>query len=175
MADHYVDIVNERDEVMGKELKSKKTKMGFISRVVGVMIQDSEGKFIICKRGAHKKLEAEKYDLAAFGNVKSGEDYRTAAARDLWEELNIRCPLYLLDKFYQEVDDSKYGKIRFFCGVFLGYSDEKTKLNHEVSSFKKMSFEELEADIKKNPGKFCQGFINDFNQIKEKLRFKVRL
>jgi hypothetical protein len=39
MADHYVDIVNESDEVMGKGLKSRKPELGFISRVAMDSIQ----------------------------------------------------------------------------------------------------------------------------------------
>ena len=89
MADHYVDIVDKKDNVIGKELKSKKKDLGFISRVVAIMIRDSNGKFLVCKRGSHKKIDAEKYDLAAFGNVISGEDYQSAAERELKEELNI--------------------------------------------------------------------------------------
>jgi hypothetical protein len=41
MADHYVDIVNENDEVIGKELKSRKPELNFISRVVAVLVKDS--------------------------------------------------------------------------------------------------------------------------------------
>ena len=40
MADHYVDIVNENDEVIGKELKSKKPELNFVSRVVAIMVKD---------------------------------------------------------------------------------------------------------------------------------------
>ena len=64
MSDHYIDIVNENDEVIGKELKSKKPDLNFISRVVAIMVRDSEKKFIVCKRGFYKKVDADKYDLA---------------------------------------------------------------------------------------------------------------
>jgi len=169
MADHYVDVVNEKDEVIGKELKNKKPELGFISRVVAILIRDNEGKFIVCKREGHKKVDAEKYDLSAFGNVKVGEDYQQAAIRELQEELNIQCPLNMLDKFYQEID-YKDCKAKIFCGVFVGHTNDTPKLNHEVSSFRKMSLEEIEKEMERNPNKFCQGFINDFSQVKNKLK-----
>jgi len=54
MADYYIDVVNKKDEVIGKELKSEKLLKGFISRVVAVYLRDSEGKFLMCKRADHK-------------------------------------------------------------------------------------------------------------------------
>ncbi|MBW2971429.1 NUDIX domain-containing protein [Candidatus Woesearchaeota archaeon] len=168
MADHYVDIVDENDEVIGRELKSKKPEMGFISRVVAVMLRDSDGKFIVTKRGSHKKLAADKLDLAAFGNVDAGEDYETAAKRELREETGLSCPLTMLDKFYQEIEH-KGNTLKIFCGVFLGHTDKEPVLNHELISFRRMTFEEIESEMKKNPEHFCQGFVNDFNKVKTKL------
>jgi len=169
MADHLIDVVDENDKVVGKELKSVKPEKGFISRVVAIFIKDSQDKFIVCKRGAHKKVDAEKYDLAAFGNVDQGEDYHEAAPRELQEELGITCNLTMLDKFYQE-NMHKGTKFRIFCGVFLGTTDEEPKLNHEVTEFRKMSFEEIEQEMAADPEKFCQGFRNDFNQVKHKIK-----
>ncbi|MFH1505829.1 MAG: NUDIX hydrolase [archaeon] len=168
MGDHYIDIVNEKDEVIGKELKSKKADLGFISRVVAIMIRDSKDNFVVCKRGSHKILDADKYDLAAFGNVDAGEDYETAAKRELKEELDLECPIEMLDKFYQEID-WKGKKLKIFCAVFLGHTDEEPKLNHELVSFRKMAFEEIEKEMEETPDNFCPGFVNDFNYVKDKL------
>lgn len=168
MADHYIDIVNENDEVVGKELKSKKPELGFISRVVAILVQDSEGKYIVSKRGSHKKIDANKYDLSAFGNVDAGEDYQIAAKRELKEELGMDCEVKLLDKFYQENEhDGK--KYKIFCGVFLANSDQAPNLNHELVSYQKMSYSEISENMHKNPDTFCQGFRNDFNRVKNLL------
>lgn len=165
MADHYIDIVNEKDEVIGKELKSKKPELNFISRVVAILVRDSDGKFIVSKRGSHKKIDADKIDLSAFGNVDAGEDYEYAAKRELREELGIEAPVKMLDKFYQENEHN--GKLfRIFCGVFLANSDDEPKLNHELVSYEKMTFDEIEQNIEKTPDNFCQGFRNDFNRVK---------
>ena len=169
MGDHYVDVVNENDEIIGKDLKSLKPDKGFISRVVAIFIIDSEGKFLVCKRAAQKTNAASLYDLAAFGNVISGESYEDAAHRELHEELNISSDLKILDKFYQEVESN--GKIfKIFCGVFIGKSDEKPSPNYEISEFKKMSFYEIEEELQARPENFCSGFVNDFNQVKPKLK-----
>ena len=71
MSDYYLDVVDEKDEVVGKELKSKKSEMGFISRVVAAYLIDSEKKFLMCKRAAHKDDAADLWDLAVCGNVEN--------------------------------------------------------------------------------------------------------
>lgn len=175
MADHLIDIINEKDEVVGSAMKSKKFELGFISRVVAIMVRNSEGKILVCKRGSHKTIDANMLDLSAFGNVDAGEDYEQAAQRELWEETGIKSPVKMLDKFYLEnihpsVGSGQARKIKLFCGVFLVESNEEPKLNHELVSFRKMSIEELEREMKETPEKFCQGFIKDFNQVKDKLK-----
>lgn len=173
MADHYVDVVNQNDEVIGKELKSRKLELNFISRVVAIIVRNSEGKIIVCKRDSHKEVDANKYDLSACGSIDVGESYEEAAKRELVEETGIQCSLMMLDKFYQESEhDGK--KFKFFCGVFLAESDKDPNLNQELVSFKRMSLSEIEKEMNENPHDFCEGFRNDFNQVKDKLKVLIK-
>ena len=168
MADHYVDVVNEKDEVIGKEMKHKKPELGFISRFVAVLIQDSAGRIIVCKRNPHKKFDPDKYDLTAFGSVDAGEDYSAAAARELTEETGLSCPLTMLGKLYQE---NHHGDktFRLFSGIFLGETDADPQLSHETVLFRRMTVAEIEKELAENPDAFCKGFRNDFNFVKNKL------
>lgn len=170
MSDYYLDVVDENDEVIEKELKSLKRGKGFISRVIAIFLLDSEKKFLICKRAEHKDDAAGLWDLAVCGNVESGEAYGEAAKRELREELGINCKLEYLGKFYEEVKATRGGIIKVFCGIYAGVADEQPKLNHELSEFRKMSFEEIKNEIKLYPEKFCHGFKLDFENVKEKLR-----
>jgi isopentenyl-diphosphate Delta-isomerase len=169
MADYYIDVVNEKDEVVGKALKSKKREQGFISRVIAVLLRDSEGNFLMCRRADHKDDAAGLWDMAVCGTVESREDYYSAAKRELQEELGISCELEVLGKFYMEYDATKGGTLKVFCTVFLGQSDAKPELNHELSECRKMTFKEIEAELAKNPEKFCPGFRIDFENVREKL------
>lgn len=174
MADHLIDIVNEKDEVIGSAMKSKKPELGFISRVSAVFVKDYNGKIIICKRGPNKKTSPNKFDLSACGNVDAGENYDQAAQRELWEETGIKCQPKMLDKFYQEVDESGK-KFKYFVGIFVANSNNNPKLNEEIVSFRRLSINEIEEEISKIPENFCQGFIRDFNQVKEKLKILEKL
>ncbi len=167
-----VDIVNENDEIIGQDLKSNKIEKCFISRVAAIFLVDSDGKFIITKRSEQKKIDPGLYDLAAVGGVMVGESYAEAAQRELREELSISCDMEMLDKFYEEIEH-KGGTLKFFCAVFFGKNDHIPKLNDEVTSFTKMSFDEIENEIMLHPEKFCPGFINDFRQVEQKLLLKI--
>jgi isopentenyl-diphosphate delta-isomerase len=169
MADYYLNVVNEHDKIIGRELKSKKLELGFISRVVAIYLRDSEGKFLMCKRADHKDDAAGLWDLAACGNVESGETYEKAAARELKEELDISCPLELLGKFYEEVEATKGVILKVFCSEFLGYTNKTPKLNHELSEFRKMTFGEIGSELTRSPEKFCHGFRIDFENVKGRL------
>ena len=72
----------------------------------------------------------------------------------------------MLDKLYLEVENNA----KFFIGIFFGKNDKEPSLNKELSSFRKLTIEEIEKEIKQTPENFCFGFINDFNKIKEKLK-----
>jgi len=168
MADHLIDVVNENDEVIGSEMKSRKPELGFISRVSVAFVRDSSGKIMICKRGPNKKTSPNKFDLSACGNVDAGESYQQAAIRELMEETGIDCRPKMLDKFYQEVDENGK-KFKYFTGIFLVESDQDPQLNEELVAFKRISIEEIEKEIQENPDDYCQGFIRDFNQVKDKL------
>lgn len=169
MPDEYLDIVDQNDQVIGKDLKKNKIPNGFISRVVAMFLIDKDKNFLICQRSDKKTNAAGLYDLAAFGNVQSGEDYQTAAARELKEEMGVDCQLQFLDKIYMENhNDGKVFKI--FCGIFLGFIGDKYTPNHEIIKITKMTFNEVESAVADNPSQFCPGFLNDFKAVKDKIK-----
>lgn len=169
MADHLVDLVNEKDEVLGQDLKSQKKIKNFISRTVGIFIRNSDGKFLICKRGAHKKNDPNVYDVSAYGNVMAGETYEDAAKRELFEETGITCDLVFLEKYYREVESNGQKHSKNFCAIFFGESDQEPKLNEELSGYKMMNFNDLERAATGESRDYCQGLKDDFNKVREKL------
>lgn len=163
-----LDIVDENDVVIGKDSKENKFTNELISRNVAIFIIDETGKLIIAKRAAHKKSFPGRFDLAACGNVKSGESYQEAAVRELMEELKISCEVKMIEKIYNEFPEN--GKsLKYFTGIFLGKYSQDIKLNNELESFKKLSVNEVQNLIDKNPNLFTPGFVNDFLLVKDKL------
>ena len=86
----YLDLVNENDEVIGKEERDIIYKNGWRNfRVINIMIFTSDNKIIVPKRSANRRVFPNCYDCSVGGHVSSGETYEHAAYRELEEELGI--------------------------------------------------------------------------------------
>ena len=87
MAEDIFDIVNERDEVIGRAPRSEVHSKGLLHRAVHVLIFNARGETFLQKRSMTKDREPGRWGAACSGHVDSGEDYDTAALRELGEEL----------------------------------------------------------------------------------------
>lgn len=90
MNDELLDIVNEKDEVIGQRLRSaiyanKNTNF----RVVNAFLINQDGKLWIPRRAANKSIFPLCLDASMGGHVSSGEFYEQALERELMEELRI--------------------------------------------------------------------------------------
>jgi isopentenyldiphosphate isomerase len=165
----FIDIVDEKDNVIGKDTKDNKFKKGFISRLAVIYILDRDKKLLIAKRSHHKKSFPNRYDASVCGNVDSGETYKEAANRELKEELSIECELRFLGKGFVEFEE-KGMKLKYFFSIFLGRYDGEVRLNDELVEIQRLRFEEVNEKINKNPNLFTPGFVSGFNFIKERLK-----
>jgi isopentenyl-diphosphate delta-isomerase len=87
MAEDIFDIVNERDEVIGRAPRSEVHARGLLHRAVHIHVFNARGELFLQKRSKTKDREPSRWGAACSGHVDSGEDYDTAAVRELGEEL----------------------------------------------------------------------------------------
>ena len=87
MTEDIFDIVNERDEVIGRAPRSEVHARGLLHRAVHVLVFNVKGELFLQKRSMTKDREPGRWCAACSGHVDSGEDYDTAALRELGEEL----------------------------------------------------------------------------------------
>jgi isopentenyl-diphosphate Delta-isomerase len=90
MTEDIFDIVNERDEVVGRAPRSEVHARGLLHRAVHVLVFNARGELFLQKRSKTKDREPSRWGAACSGHVDSGEDYDTAAMRELGEELGWR-------------------------------------------------------------------------------------
>lgn len=90
MTEDIFDIVNERDEVIGRAPRSEVHARGLLHRAVHVLVFNARGEMFLQKRSVTKDREPGRWGAACSGHVDSGEDYDTAAMRELGEELGWR-------------------------------------------------------------------------------------
>jgi isopentenyldiphosphate isomerase len=60
-----------------------------LHRTAHVVIFDRQGNLLLQKRSPHKDIQPGKWDTAVGGHLAPGDDYRTAAEREMREELGV--------------------------------------------------------------------------------------
>ena len=167
-SNEMLDIVDEQDNIIGQDTKENKFKNNLISRNVAIFLIDDQKNVLVVKRSPHKKSFPNRFDVAACGNVKVGENFLEAAQREVKEELSINCDLNFLGKIFHKFNEGSQ-TLRYFTGKFLGVYSGEVKLNEELTEIKRLPIQEVEELIQKDPELFTPGFIKDFNFVKDKL------
>lgn len=83
------DVVDERDEVVGRERRDVVHRDGLRHRAVHVFVRNRRGEVFLQKRSHLKDKHPGEWDSSAAGHLEVGEDYAAAAVRELAEELGI--------------------------------------------------------------------------------------
>jgi isopentenyldiphosphate isomerase len=91
-ADEIFDVVNERDEVVGREQRGEVHRLGLRHRAVHVLAFNSKGEVFLQKRSMLKDTFPGAWDSSSSGHLDSGEDYDACATRELREELGLELP-----------------------------------------------------------------------------------
>ena len=81
------DVVDEHDRVLGVESRAVVHATGLRHRAVHILVFNGRGELFLQKRSPWKDKQPGKWDSSAAGHLDSGEDYLTAARRELSEEL----------------------------------------------------------------------------------------
>jgi isopentenyl-diphosphate delta-isomerase type 1 len=92
--DHEIyDVVDMDDRVIGQASRKEIHQKVLIHRSVHIFVFNPEGCLFLQKRALSKDENPGFWDTSSAGHVDSGEDYLTAANRELKEELGISEPL----------------------------------------------------------------------------------
>jgi isopentenyldiphosphate isomerase len=89
MNEEIFDIVNDRDEVIGRRPRSQVHREGHKHRAVHVLVFNARGEIFLQKRSMAKDCFPGTWDSSASGHVDSGEDYDACAVRELGEEIGL--------------------------------------------------------------------------------------
>jgi isopentenyldiphosphate isomerase len=83
------DVVDERDEVVGRAARSEVHRRKLRHRAVHVLVFNRRGEVFLQKRSMLKDTARGKWDSSASGHLASGEDYAAGAVRELREEIGL--------------------------------------------------------------------------------------
>jgi isopentenyldiphosphate isomerase len=87
--DEVFDVVNDHDEVVGRERRSEVHRLGLKHRATHVLVFNTTGQIFLQKRSRHKDRHPGAWDSSASGHVDTGEGYDPCAVRELGEELGL--------------------------------------------------------------------------------------
>lgn len=92
MQEEIFDVVNERDEVIGRLPRREVHRQGLMHRAVHVLIFNSKGEIFLQKRSKHKDTFPQRWDSSAAGHLNPDEEYDACAVREVKEELGFDLP-----------------------------------------------------------------------------------
>ena len=90
MPEEIFDVVDERDQVVGRNSRAEVHRLGLMHRAVHVLVFNARGEVFLQKRSMQKDRHPGVWDSSASGHVDAGEDYDTTAVRELREEIGLQ-------------------------------------------------------------------------------------
>jgi len=170
-----IDVVNEKDEVIGIKDKDAVHRDGDLHRTVRIYVINSKGEMLIHKRAASKKLHPGFWDTTVGGHIHSGETYEVAAKRELKEELGIEnTKLFEIGKWMGRPNASNPLErliVKIFLVKFDGIIEDLKFDKKEISQIRLIKISEMDKIIKKE--KFV--YTKDFEERVKTLKTFVKL
>jgi isopentenyl-diphosphate delta-isomerase type 1 len=151
------DVVNERDEVVGRNTRSEVHRLGLLHRAVHVFVFNARGQVFLQKRSMTRDREPGVWSTSVSGHVDCGEDYDASAVREMKEEIGLVAQgvperLFKIDQC-PETD-------REFVWVYRCEAEGPFELHpEEIECGGWFSIKEVERWIEKRPEDFALTFL----------------
>ena len=157
MPEDIFDIVNERDEVVGRKPRSEVHARGLLHRAVHVLVFNGCGEIFLQKRSMKKDRQPGVWDSSCSGHVDSGEDYDQTAVRELREEigLSLSAPPQRLFKI-----DACFKTDAEFVWVYRCENEGPFQLHpDEIETGRWFTREHVSTWIQEKPEEFARAFV----------------
>lgn len=154
MSEEIFDVVNEFDEVIGQAPRSEVHERNLLHRAASIFVFNSAGELLLQLRSATKDQYPSCYTASASGHLDAGEDYETAARRELKEELGLVNPLEYLTSF-QASEETAFE----FTALFRTTTDEELSPHpEEIAALNWASLSDVAQQISAAPERFTPPF-----------------
>ena len=144
-----LDVVNERDGVVGKASQKHIYEKLLSHRIVHILVFNKKGEMALQLRSKNKNFLPNYWCTAVCGHVQSGETYEQAALRECEEETGIKTKIEFLYKDLY-LDNFRQTNLRKFLGTFKAIYRGPFKINpKEVEKMEFFSLEKIKKMIDK--------------------------
>lgn len=118
MIQEIVDIINEKNEIIGSCSRNELYARRILHRIVHVLVFNNEEQMLLQLRSKEKNYLPGYLSTSAGGHVLKGETVEQAATREMGEELGIKIDLKRFAESW--FDSSDQIGLRKFLTVFKG-------------------------------------------------------
>jgi isopentenyldiphosphate isomerase len=112
-----VDVVDADDRVLRQVSRAEMRRANLLHRAVYILVRNSRGELFVHQRTTSKDVYPGYWDVTVGGVVAAGEDYDTAARRELAEEIGAAGaaiqPLFAVR--YEDVSTKLVGQAYLAC------------------------------------------------------------
>ena len=150
------DVVDENDQVLRSEFRDVIHVNNLRHRAAHMLLFNASGELYLQKRSIWKDRNPACWDSSAAGHVDAGEDYLTAARRELHEELGIEAPELTSIGRLTCTEATGWEFIEIYTGQHEG-PFQPAALEVETGAF--FSLEKIRAWAAASPGDFSPVFL----------------
>lgn len=158
MTEEIFDVCNDSDEVIGQAPRSQVHRERWLHRAVHIWVWDSEGRLLVHLRSASKDEYPGCYTSSASGHLNSGENYESAAHRELMEELGLAGALACLTKLPAGEDTAFEHSVLYELHTDATPTPDRS----EIAGMEFLYPAEIAARIEATPEKFTPPFRSLF-------------
>lgn len=159
MEEEYFIVVDENDKVIGRASRAEcHSNPALIHRVAHVLVFTSAGELILQKRSKSKDIQPGKWDTSVGGHCCEGEDYLTAAYREMEEELGAKGVKLTFIGAYLWRSDVETESVQSFTCTYDGHLTHQPK---EIDEVRPWSIEDIKRNL--GSGLFTPNFEEEFH------------
>ena len=160
-------LVDESDREIGTLSKARcHDGDGVLHRAFSAFVFDPEGRLLLQRRAADKRLWPGYWSNSCCSHPRAGEDMDEAVHRRLRQELGIDASLRFIYKFVYQATYGEAGSEHELCWVYAGVSGDPVRANRtEVADWAWVSPGELDAALAREPGRYTPWFRMEWEQL----------
>lgn len=165
--DEPVIAVDEDDNELGQVSRTHAHDgNGLLHRAFMTVLVDAEGRLLLARRSAFKRLWALAWADSCAGHPRPGESVVDAAERRIREELGCSAELQRIGTFVYQARLPGHGSERELCHVLVGRATSALMPDPvEVAEVAGFKLADLHSAINENPDEFAPWLVECFRQF----------
>lgn len=141
---------------------------GILHRAFSIFLFDDNGRLLLQKRAAGKRLWPGYWSNTCCSHPRDGESIEYALGRRLEDELNTRSDLQYVYKFVYQAKFGELGSEHELCHVYLGRIGSEPVANPtEIDEMRYVSASELDLELQQTPDAYTPWFKLEWQRLQE--------